>query len=351
MRPQLTEAILQTSPRELLFGIVGTGVIQIAGSNPDVDTRFAMVRDAGVFDYYDRTPPTGELDVYRRASEKYGLPLLAGGFFYTLGRDEPLLAWHLDVAREGGTRVQNVQLMTRHATGRPITNDEVAAAYLDAAELGDRLGVAVCLEVHVNMWSEHFGRVQAVADLVARSGMAFRMTLDASHVVFKIDNPEEQEVQGLRADVEAGRVVLDPYASASVSRGWIENGLVAHAHARPAVPANPRNLWAKHPDGSMGRGIQYPFREPPPGTWHSPWSEARLEPWKEVMRQLLRHHAADPASPLQLISTEIIPFPDYGGGARYSLFEDSIALATWLRAEWATARVSALGVREGAAQT
>jgi hypothetical protein len=332
---------LHAPRRELLFGITGTGVVHLAGDNPDVDTRFAMVRDAGVFDYFDRTPPTGELDIYRRASEKYGLPLLAGGFFYTLGRDEPLLAWHLDVARESGTRVQNVQLTTRHASGRPITNDEVATAYLNAAELGDRLGVAVCFEVHVNMWSEHFGRVQAVADLVARHGVPFRMTLDASHVIFKIDNPEEQEVQeiqGLRADVEAGRVVLDPYSPASVSRAWIDNGLVGHAHARPAVPANPRNVWAKHPDGSVGRGIQYPFREPAPGTWHSPWREERLEPWKEVMRQLLRHHAADPASPLQMISTEIIPPPDYGGGARYSLFEDSIALAHWLRAEWAAAK-------------
>ena len=66
------------------------------------------------------------------------------------------------------------------------------------------------------------------------------------------------------------------------------------------------------------------------------------------MRQLLRHHAADPASPLQMISTEIIPFPDYGGGARYSLFEDAIALVTWLRAEWATAQASASGACEGA---
>ncbi len=329
---------METPRRSLLFGITGSGVLHDAGSNPDVDTRFAMVRDAGVFDYYDRTPPTGELDVYRRASAKYGIPILAGGFFYTLGRDEPLLAWHLAVARETGTRVQNVQVTTLDAAGRPVTDEEVAAAYLDAAELGDRLGVAVCFEVHVNMWSEHFARVQSVADLVARRGARFRMTLDASHVIFKIDNPVEQEVQGLRADVEAGRVVLDPYAKGSVSRGWIDGNLVAHAHARPAVPANPRNVWGHHPDGAFGRGIQYPFRGPPSGAWHSPWDEARLEPWKEVMRQLLRHHAGNPASPLQMISTEIIPAPDYGAGARYSLFDDSVALATWLRAEWAAAQ-------------
>ncbi len=324
--------------RSLLFGITGTGVVHRPEDSPDVDTRFAMVRDAGVFDYYDRTPPTGELDAYRRASDKYGLPILAGGFFYTLGRDEPLLEWHLRIARELGTRVQNVQLMTLDASGLPISDEAVATAYLDACEIGDRLGVAVCLEVHVNMWSEHFGRVQAVADRVARSGGRLRLTLDASHVVFKIDNPAEQEVQGLRADVESGKVVLDPFSPASVSRAWIEAGLVAHAHARPAVPKNPPNVWGRHPDGKTGRGIQYPFREPAPGTWHTPWREELLEPWKEVMRQLLAHHASNPQSPLQMISTEIIPFADYGAGARYSLFDDSIALATWLRAEWAAAQ-------------
>jgi hypothetical protein len=113
------------------------------------------------------------------------------------------------------------------------------------------------------------------------------------------------------------------------------------------VPANPRNLWGHHPDGSVGRGIQYPFRRPAPGAWHSPWDEARLEPWKETMRQLLRHHAGDPASPLQMISTEIIAHADYGAGARYSLFEDSVALAAWLRAEWAAAQAGAASKPDG----
>lgn len=331
------------SRRSLLFGITGTNVVHLAGENPDVDTRFAMVRDAGVFDYFDRTPPTGELDAYRRASAKYGVPLLAGGFFYTLGRDEPLLEWHLRVASESGTRVQNVQVTTLHASGRPVTDDEVAAAYLAASESGDRLGVAVCFEVHVNMWSEHFGRIARVAELVSRQGGRFRMTLDASHVIFKIDNPVEQEIQGLCADVESGAVVLDPFAPGSVSKQWIDAGLVAHAHARPAVPANPRNVWGRHPDGQVGRGIQYPFRRPRAGEWHSPWREELLEPWKEVMRQLLAHHASDPQSPLQMISTEIIPPPDYGAGARYSLFDDSVALVAWLRSEWTAAQAAAEG--------
>src|SRR5205085_10510228 len=125
--------------------------------------------------------------------------------------------------------VHNVQLMTNDAAGRPISDDEVAAFYLRAFESAERLGVTAAFEVHVNMWSEHFGRVREVADRVARAGARFRMTLDASHVIFKLDNPAEQDVQGLRADTEARRVVLDPYSPASVTRQWIEGGLVAHA--------------------------------------------------------------------------------------------------------------------------
>lgn len=53
------------SPRhDLLFGITATGVVHLAGDNPEVDTRFAMNRDAGVFDYFDRTPPAGEIELW-----------------------------------------------------------------------------------------------------------------------------------------------------------------------------------------------------------------------------------------------------------------------------------------------
>ena len=41
---------------------------------------------------------------------------------------------------------------------------------------------------------EHFGRVEKVARLVEARGARFNMTLDHSHVIFKIDNPEQQEV-------------------------------------------------------------------------------------------------------------------------------------------------------------
>lgn len=327
--------------RALKIGVVGTGVLHTDADIPDIDTKFRMVRDAGVFDYYDRTPLPGELDTYLRASATYRLPIRAGGFFYVLGRDEPLLDWHLRIAKACGALVHNVQLLTCDTAGTPITDQQVANFYLWAAELGERQGVAPCFEVHVNMWSEHFGRVAEVGRLVEARGVEFNITLDHSHVIFKIDNPREQEVQGMRADVESGRVVLDPFQPGNVIEQWIRSNWVRHAHARATIPANPVNVWARHPDGSLGRGIQYPFVRPAPGEWHSDWHEEKLEPWKEVVRQLLRHHATHPDSRLGQISTEFIPPPDYGGGAKYSIFAQNIACARWIRETWNVIRAAA----------
>ena len=48
----------------LLFGITGNSVLHGDADVFDLDTRFRMVREAGVFDYYERTPPRGELDAH-----------------------------------------------------------------------------------------------------------------------------------------------------------------------------------------------------------------------------------------------------------------------------------------------
>ena len=320
--------------KPLPIGIVGIGVTHSDPNEFDVDTRFRMVKECGAFDYYERSPPPGEIDLYLRAQERHQLPIRTGSFYYVLGRDEPLLEWHLRVAKQLGSVVQNVQISTYDSDARPVSDERVAEAYLHAAELGDSLGVAPCLEVHVNMWSENFARITKVAALVERRGVKFNLTLDHSHVIFKIDNPREQEVQGLRAEIEAGSVELDPFKPGNVCATWISRNLVRHAHARAAVPANPVNVWSKHPDGSPGRGIQYPFIRPREGEWHSRWDEHKLEPWKEVVRQLLRHHATRADSCLGQITLEFIPFPDYGGGAKYSIFENNIACARWIRETW-----------------
>jgi hypothetical protein len=306
----------------------------------DLDTRFAMVKDAGVFDYLDKTPPSSEYHLYLAASQRHGLPMLSGGYYYFLGRDEPLLEWHLRMGAQFGQVAHNVQIFSHDIERKLVTNEQVAELYLRMAEVGARTGVIPCFEVHVNMWSEHYGRVEQVARLVEARGVKFNMTLDHSHVIFKIDNPEQQKVQGMDRDIAAGALQLDPFKPNDVCSLWIDNGYVRHAHARAAVPNGPPNLWQNNPGGAPGRGIQYPFIRPKPGQWHSEWEESRLEPWKEVVRRLLRHHASDPSSQLATVSTEFIPFPDYGGGAKYSIFENSVACAAWIRQEWTRAQAA-----------
>jgi hypothetical protein len=322
---------------ELKIGCTGGGATHCDTEIPDIATKVRMIKEAGVFDYIDRSPPDDEFRELYKASERYDLPVLAGGWFYTIGRDEPLYERNILKARLLGSRVHNVQVLTAHADGHDLSDTEVAEFYLRAYDFGMRHEVTPCFEVHVNMWSEHFGRVERVAAEVARCGVPFNMTLDHSHVIFKMDNPVEQDVQGMRADVDAGHVVLDPAKPGNVCSKWIAAGFVRHAHARAAVPANPVNIRARHPDGSFGRGIQYPFVRPGPGEYHAPWSEGRLEPWKGVVRELLAHCARDQTGGLGQISCEHIPNVDYGAGAGYSIFEQNVACARWIRSEWAAA--------------
>lgn len=46
--------------------------------------------------------------------------------------------------------------------------------------------------------------------------------------------------------------------------------------------------------------------------------------------------ATDPSTEPATISTELIPFADYGGGAKYSLSEHSVDCAEWLRSTWSS---------------
>lgn len=320
---------------ELKFGTAINSVVHTDADNFSVDERFRMVKEAGVFDYIEKTPPTGELEVYQAAVQKHGIPLRTGGWYYSIGRDEPLLDWHLRICKTLGSTAMNIGIRTMDVNGRLVPDEKIADIYCWAAELGDKNGVTPCFETHINQWSEHFGRVVPVGEIVEKRGVKFNITLDHSHVMFKIDNPREQEVQNLRADVEAGRVELDPFKPNDVCSQWIARNYVAHAHARAAVPNNPINIWGKNLNGSPGRGVQYPFLKPKPGDWHAEWDETRLEPWKEVLRRLMTFHATDPKSCLDQISTEFLASPDYGGGAKYSVWENSIAAAKWLRATWA----------------
>lgn len=321
--------------KELAFGIQTNGIKHsYADPMPDVDTRFRMVKECGVFDYVDKTPDADQVDAFIRASEKYDLPVRGSGWFYMLGRDEPNLKHNLELAHRLGSSVHNVQVLYNDVHGRRVTNAEVVDLYKRAYDWGQAVGVLPCFEVHVNMWSEEFQRVAEVGQAVEAAGLPFNLTLDHSHVIFKIDNPDEQARFGLAQAIRSGLVVLDPYHEAGVTNQWITAGWVAHCHARAAIPNNPKNTLARDEAGQCGRGIQYPFKQPGKGEYHAAWDETRLEPWKQVVRDLMRFHATSDASRLGQISTEFIPNFDYGENARYSLFEQSIACAEWMRTTW-----------------
>src|SRR5690606_13972789 len=152
--------------RHLPIGVQANGIRHgHADPVPDIDERFAMVRRAGVFDYIDKTPAPEEVPAFLAASERHGVPVRCGGWYYAVGRDEPLLHANLDIARVLGSTVHNVQILDRRADGRPVTDAEVVDFYERAVEAGERLGITICLEVHINMWSEDFRRVAPVGRL------------------------------------------------------------------------------------------------------------------------------------------------------------------------------------------
>jgi sugar phosphate isomerase/epimerase len=248
---------------DLLFGIQTNGIKHThADPMPDIDTRFAMVGEAGVFDYVDKTPDPDQIEEFIAARDKYHLPVRAGGWFYTLGADEALLESNLALGARLGSTVHNTQIKLHHADGHVVTDEEVMAAYLTAAEAGEKHGCTPCFEVHVNMWSEDFPRVARVGRMVEARGAEFNMTLDHSHVIFKMDNPDEQRIFDTDMKIASGELVLDPFRPGNVIEEWVSAGWIRHCHARAAIPNNPRNTPARHPDGTVGRGIQYPFAEP-----------------------------------------------------------------------------------------
>lgn len=316
---------------KLLLGCNGRGAQHIPGAPPSIDEQFRMVKASGVFDFFDRMPQPGQESEYLRASEKHDLPMLTGLWTYTAGRDEALLLKNLRLTKDSGGLCHNIMLFRDHADGHALSDAEVVAFYRLAYEEAARLDIEITFEVHIYMWSEDVRRVLPVAQQVRAAGMPFNFLLDHSHVLIKLENPEEQDLCGIRADVEARQLILDPYEAGNIVDSWIAENMTLWHAVRPVAPNGPRNLWARHPDGQLGRACQYPFLRPRPGEWHSDWFAYKLEPSKEVVRKVLQAHLQNENSRLRYITTEIIDLPDYGDGARYSLFEHSVALAQWIR--------------------
>src|SRR5262245_1520281 len=191
------------------------------GRHVSVDEQFRLVKEAGVFDHFNRMPQPGEEAEYVRASEKYGLPLRTGLWSYTSGKDEALLDKNLRLCKDTGSECHNIMLYNKNGAGKVVSDDEVMAFYLRAYELGENLGITVGLEVHIYMWSEDFRRVTRVANLVRARKVPFNFVLDHSHVLLKVENPEEQDACGIRHAVESGELIIDPYEEGNVIDEWI----------------------------------------------------------------------------------------------------------------------------------
>ena len=319
--------------KDLKIGIAHRGVLHHNDEEPvSLDDWFNEISLSNAFDYVDKTPPKEDLNQYKKLSEKYNLPLLCSGWFYQLGKDENLILENLKIGAELGSKYHNVQIFLHHADGHELTDQEIADVYLKVSDYGEKIGCLPCFEIHINMWSENFLRINLVAKIVQEQGGTFRMTLDHSHVVFKMNNEVELGMFGLAEQLENKQIILDPFQEGNISEQWINQGIVSLMHARSVIPNNPKNIKAKHPDGSVGRGVQYPFIKPLEGQFHEEWNEQKLEPWKEVIRKMIRYHYKND-SHLECISTEFIPWTDYGENNTYSLLDNAVGCAQWIRSE------------------
>lgn len=320
----------------LPIGINLDGVLVHDGlPTPDTPTRLQWIREAGVFDYVEKNiNPQEDFAPYCDWIAEYGTPIGVFGGIFCAGCDESLMHWGLRTGGALGARLFNMQLFARHADGHTLSDREVADWYLDALEHGTASGCLPSMEVHVDMWNEQFARVEAVGELLAQAHVPLRLTLDHSHLIFKIDNLEELAASGLGAASDGGRGRLAPEGAHAFYREWLEQGWVVHAHTRSVATGVQGNAAQNRADGRQGRAIQYPLVEPAPGTFDREWDAQALTPWKTAAGHLLDWMHAHPTQAPQQISCEFIPFPDYGGGGRYDIWQNNIACARWLQEEW-----------------
>jgi hypothetical protein len=295
---------------------------------------FELCKETGAFDYINWLPPSRLVNDCIAASEKTGLPMTTGNCTHTFAPGNARLFEFIETAGRVSMAMLNVMLLTYAEDGHELTDAEILDLYMKAADFAAERNVEVSFELHVDCWSEKYKRVNPIIEAARAKGYKFNFTLDYSHVVFKIDNPEQQEISDVRSDVEAGRIILDPFEKGSLLDDWLAQNVISFAQFRPVAPNQPVNVWARNSDGSIPRGIMYPFIKPGPGEWHSPWSAYRLAPCKEAFRKVLRYHLTHDASPLRYVITEMIARPDYGENAKFSLLEHNAACARWIRSAW-----------------
>lgn len=304
--------------------------------------QFRLVAESGLWDFFDRIPEEHQFADYERAIQTYGIPVLSGSWTYQLGRDEPMIEANLRRSRRIGAKYHNLMIWARHHDGHMISNEEVVDSYLRTFELATSLDIEIMYEVHVDMWSEQFPRVEEVADALESRGVPFHFCMDYSHCIFKIENEVEQAVSGIRGNAEHVRR-LDPFDPDSYCDRWLNRNLVRWTQVRPVAPNGPRNWWAfeSGPFDGMGcerpgRGIQYPFRRPAPGEWHTDaWYAHKLACTMEVARKVIDHYLRTDNAAMRIMTVDNINLSAYGVGWKYDMFADSCAVARAIRTLYA----------------
>ena len=325
-----------TPPTALRVGINLDGVLVHDGlTTPHANTRMAWVRQSGAFDYIEKNiDPTEDFHPYFDWVQRSGILIGVFGGIFCAKQDEHRMRWGLRTGGQLGARIFNMQLYARLSDGAAITDQQVADFFLEAMEYGTQSGCLPSLEVHVDMWSERFHRIESVANVLARSHVDLRLTLDHSHLIFKIDNPHELALSGVDPGTDGGRQWLAPRQARTLYTEWLAHGWVVHAHARSVATGLPHNPRTRRSRDLPGRAIQYPWLAPAPGQLEGDWDAEALTPWKTAVLDLLKHMQENPHKAPQQISCEFIPFADYGGGARYSIWDNNLACAAWLRDAW-----------------
>lgn len=331
------------------IGVNLDGVLDHDGlPDPTPGQRFARVAASGAFDHIEKNLVVGE-DVapYIDLVAEHGVPIGIFGGIFCAGRDEGRARDGAAWAARFGARVYNCQLFRRHADGHDLTDHNVADFDLRLLDWTAGCGTVPSLEVHVDMWNEDPRRVERVAEVLARRGAMLRVTLDLAHLLYRVRNAAELRAAGIADAVADGTLVQDPDRDDAVWKLWMREGWVVHGHARSVALNGPVNRWMLRRDGRPGRAIQYPFLEPAPDTFHSPWDAAKLEPWRRATRDQLAWAAAQPPAVrcMRQFSCEFIPFADCGGGARYPIWDQNVACAAWLRAQWAELTSGAQPIR------
>ena len=104
---------------QLKFGIQTNGIKHTSfDAMPSINERFLMVKETGIFDYVDKTPEDNEIEKFKLASERYNIPIRAGGWFYTIGNHKELLEKNLKTAKNLGSIVHNVQIQSCNVEGK-----------------------------------------------------------------------------------------------------------------------------------------------------------------------------------------------------------------------------------------